>query len=558
MARALWWWLPKPDLVFFLDAPADVLWRRKQEVERSELDRQRNDLALVRQHPGGHVLDGSRPIDLVAGDIQRVVRAWMRRDPSRALRRSTVGWARHTAMTRAVRPFWLAAATRRRDRDPMTSGDRSRRERAPNWFESLLFLLLMTGPPKFRGRDPLASLQGAIDDVVLVHVAVWLCGGLWVLTRLYSSLVRRGVVPIIDAVQIVGALLIVGLSLSMWDSPGVLLTGFTLGQFAVMLGFVWVFTSRFGASSCLRHLFAGAGILALVTVVTLYLAPDLVADDIRVRGDYIADSGIVAALGLVFCLSRVPPLIPPVFWSALALFGGLLAVSRTRSAYIAFLAFLAFGFVYGKRLPVRKLVVPIAAVAFVVVTMDALTTTVDYFVREQESVSTLSDRLPLWEHLTTVVMRDSPLTGLGYYSATRLVASEFNPGLGNAHSVFFEVLVGGGVVGAALYLVLCASLVWCAVRVLRVADGQPNAVAAVGLLCIALPLGLATSSGIQPGPLGFVFWSLTALLPELRRQACPPAQTPLRSLAPSFARRLHVPAGHSRGTTAVLTRDQSR
>ena len=114
--------------------------------------------------------------------------------------------------------------------------------------------------------------------------------------------------------------------------------------------------------------------------------------------------------------------------------------------------------------------------------MDAFSSTTDYLVRDPGSVETMSDRIPLWQHLTTVVMREAPITGLGYYAASRVVATEYNPGLGNAHSVFFEVLVGGGILGAALYLVLCASLVWFAVRLLWVASGQPSAVAAAGLL----------------------------------------------------------------------------
>src|SRR4030095_15262059 len=116
----------------------------------------------------------------------------------------------------------------------------------PNWFDSVLFVLLMSGPPKFRGRDPLASLSGAIDQVVLIHIAVWICGGLWVLARLYPSVVRRGLVPAVNPAQALGALFIAALTLSMPDSPGLLLTAFTLGQFAVMLSFIWVFTHRFG------------------------------------------------------------------------------------------------------------------------------------------------------------------------------------------------------------------------------------------------------------------------------------------------------------------------
>ena len=154
-----------------------------------------------------------------------------------------------------------------------------------------------------------------------------------------------------------------------------------------------------------------------------------------------------------------------------------------------------------------------------VVLLDVASSTTDYLVRDAGSIETMSDRLPLWEYLTSVVMRDAPITGLGYYAASRVVATEYNPGLGNAHSAFFEVLLGGGVLGAALYLVFCASLVAFAARLLRFASGQPSAVAAAGLLFAALLIGITSQSALHAGPLGFAFWSLTALLPGLSREA---------------------------------------
>ena len=91
-------------------------------------------------------------------------------------------------------------------------------------------------------------------------------------------------------------------------------------------------------------------------------------------------------IGLVFCLSNMPPLRGPVFWGAFALFGALLAASRTRTAYGAFLVFLVIGFIHGKRLPVRKLVLPLVATVLIILLMDALSSTTDYVVRERESI----------------------------------------------------------------------------------------------------------------------------------------------------------------------------
>jgi O-antigen ligase len=401
---------------------------------------------------------------------------------------------------------------------------------SPNWFDSLLFVVLMSGPPKFRERDPFASLAGAIDWVVLLHITVWTCGGLWTIARVYPALVRRGILPAINPAQAIAALFIAALMLSLPESPGRLLTAFTIGQFVVMLGFTWVFTHRFGVSACLRHLFIGASVLGVAIVVALVLSPQLVAGagiedtgfvigQTRVVGNNLADLGEVGLLGLVLCLSSVPRLRGPIFWGALSLFGGLLLISRTRSAYVALLAFLVIGFMQGRGLRVRQLIVPLGAIGFGTFVMDAMTSTTEFLVRDTESIRTLSDRIPLWQHLTSTVMREAPLTGLGYYAASRVYATEYNPGLGTAHSVFFEVLLGGGILGAALYLVLCGSLIWFAVRLLSLATVRSTAVAAVGLLCVALLMGLTEAEAMHAGPLGFAFWSTTALLPLLSRDA---------------------------------------
>jgi O-antigen ligase len=118
-------------------------------------------------------------------------------------------------------------------------------------------------------------------------------------------------------------------------------------------------------------------------------------------------------------------------------------------------------------------------------------------------------------------MREEPLFGLGYYAASRIIAPQYNPRLGTAHSTFFEFLVGGGIVGATLYVFLCGSLVWYSGRLLARAGGQPENVTAVGLLIVALVLGVSSSEAAQAGPVGFSFWSMTALLPALYRQAVP-------------------------------------
>jgi len=384
----------------------------------------------------------------------------------------------------------------------------------------VIFVAMMSGPPKFRDRDYGASLTGEIDWVVALHILVWGCGALWTFVHLFPYL-RRGLVPSLNSAQLTGALLIAGLTPSLWQSPGVMLTTFVLGQFTVTMCFAWLFVDRFGPSSFLHHLFAGICVLTVGLILTAFLDPDMVIsiNEGRFRGERIASTGAVALMGLVFCLSNVPRLRSVSFWGSVALFGVLLATSRMRTAYVAMIVYLAFAFAFGRGLRAHKLVPPLLVLFLGVIALDAATQSVDYVVRDTRSIETMSDRIPLWQYLTKTVMREDPLFGLGYYAASRIIAPQYNPRLGTAHSTFFEFLVGGGIVGATLYLFLCGSLVRYSGRLLARAGGQPENVTAVGLLIVALVLGVSSSEAAQAGPVGFSFWSMTALLPALYRQA---------------------------------------
>lgn len=65
---------PKPDLVIFLDAPAEVLLERKGEGTREALERRRGDyLALADVTPNFSIVDVNRPVDDVTHDLVRVI-----------------------------------------------------------------------------------------------------------------------------------------------------------------------------------------------------------------------------------------------------------------------------------------------------------------------------------------------------------------------------------------------------------------------------------------------------------------------------------------------------
>ena len=65
---------PRPDLVIYLDAPAETLLARKGEGTLESLARRRGDyLALARVMEHFHLVDASRPIDEVTDDVVRLI-----------------------------------------------------------------------------------------------------------------------------------------------------------------------------------------------------------------------------------------------------------------------------------------------------------------------------------------------------------------------------------------------------------------------------------------------------------------------------------------------------
>lgn len=72
--RFVWRVMPKPDLVILLDAPAQVLQARKQEVSFAETARQRDTyLVFVRSLPNGSVVDASQAREKVACDAAELI-----------------------------------------------------------------------------------------------------------------------------------------------------------------------------------------------------------------------------------------------------------------------------------------------------------------------------------------------------------------------------------------------------------------------------------------------------------------------------------------------------
>lgn len=382
-----------------------------------------------------------------------------------------------------------------------------------------LFLLILSGPPRFRFRDPEASLRGDIDWVVILHVLVWGLAGLWALLQIAKRFQAKRPLLRLHLPQIVGLALIVWLSLSIWKSAAPALTAFKVYQMLVCLFFTQLFVDRFGVRASLNAMLWGNALLCFAIAICAFLIPDLVwtpsdfnPDPSRLVGEFLAPTGVVSVLAIILLLVTVRNIWKILPLLLLALFFALLLLSLMRTAYIV--AFVFFAFVILKRpnmKPLRRLAYCLFSLLLMLYACNRLPDVSQY--RSPETISTLSDRIGLWRHLTTVTLDQSPWFGLGYYSASRIHGPEYNPGLGTAHSIFFEALSGGGIPSCLLLATLCLILSTHAVRLLWAARDRFSF--AISTLFIACLMFASMGDEVDSGPVAIGFWCAVAILPQL-------------------------------------------
>ena len=76
MARLIGSLMPQPRLWLLLDAPAEVLQMRKQEVTPEETARQRQAyLSQVKKQRNYVIVDASQPLDKVITDVEHAITA---------------------------------------------------------------------------------------------------------------------------------------------------------------------------------------------------------------------------------------------------------------------------------------------------------------------------------------------------------------------------------------------------------------------------------------------------------------------------------------------------
>jgi hypothetical protein len=379
----------------------------------------------------------------------------------------------------------------------------------------LLFLLLFSGPPKLRMRDPGASLEGLIDWSVLLNVSVWIVGGIWVWSkrRLWPLTYKFALMPLEEKLTLT---LFGFLAISICFSPAPAFSAFKVYQLIVTYVFIRIFIKQFGISQLLKAVFWCCAILSLADVAAGCFAPSLVFFEselgtLRFRGDLIAQTGVVSLIGLILLLTSQSDL-PKKNWTFwFVVFSGVLVFSLMRTSYVAMVFVLILAVIKRPAIPILKRLSTFALLSaplFLGFILGAL----DKY-RKAEDIWTLSSRIGLWTYLLDATVSQGPWLGLGYFAASRVYAPEFNPELGTAHSAFMEIYVGGGLVSLLLF---CAIWIVVATRTTRLFFRRSDkyAFAIVSLFFAALLLNLVGGE-LQAEPSGFCFWCLVTVVPAM-------------------------------------------
>jgi len=377
-------------------------------------------------------------------------------------------------------------------------------------WASILFVLVFSGPPTLRVRDPAASIRGDVDSVVLLHLLVWGLAGAWVCYQVVRrSLVERRTALQLWVPQKIGLALIICLGASALVSPGLALTLFKVYQILVMLLFSLLFVQRYGVEACMNRLFLGSGLLVIAIAVAAFSAPDVLWAGSRLRGDLIAPAGETSVFLLILlCANRQR--LPTIWFGVLFMVSVVVLIfSRTRTAYISIAAVLSLAILLRPKLPIlRRFAFLMLALLPLAIFVPSIS---NWIIRDPESINTLSDRTGLWTDLTGITLEKSPVIGLGYYAASRVYGLQYNSGLGTAHSEFIETLVGGGILSAAVLVALWLTLFVYAASLLREKKDRTP------FVCFSLLMSIMLSSltGTVEGPYALAFWCVAAILPTL-------------------------------------------
>ena len=324
---------------------------------------------------------------------------------------------------------------------------------------ALLFVMLW-GPPKFRERDVMSVVYGAIDFATAIEAAVWVLGGiamLWMLCRRVVSKLKPKL-PLFFPGSL-RLFLIYGIfaGFSTLYSLYPPYTAYRAYQLIVAILFVsCLFAGRAGridARDALKVLYIYAGVNIILQMIMYVVDPSLVGSsfgsDYRVHGGALSDYGISAMLLGVFFLSNALSLRKmeqrALNWLLYAASWYFLLLSKTRTTMFSGIAIFATIVLLTNVFSIRSFLI-VAIPTATLVFYDLGTVVRDTLLRDSEGIKTLSGRVLAWEIVADAFYK-SPWIGYGYSVAARVILSPFRGVIGSTHNAFMESAIGVGIMG---------------------------------------------------------------------------------------------------------------
>lgn len=387
--------------------------------------------------------------------------------------------------------------------------------REPSKIASLIFFLLLSGPPRLRVRDVNASLQGVLDWSTLLNISIWLLGAGWLVIYFLKRIVSyRKQQFRMNYINILSIAFAICLTLSIFISLAPSLSTYRVFQVwvSILFGYIWI--NLYGIENTLKKMFWGYIVLLSAIMFSALFFPEMVYIHNRLIGNLLGNSGAIALMA--FCLGlSYPKIIKRRFFYYLVMLIAilLLILSRSRAAYAGFLFFIILSFLRKPELSnPRKFALLIISLIPIVIFTDQLDYLISWIIRQKESISTFSARTPLWEFTVNYTLDHSPWLGLGLY-ANRSITLAQNSGLGTAHSAFVEIFSGGGIIASFFFIVMLLALLFITLR-LFFKYGKNNQVFTVtALLSGTLFIGFVSEEMIISSPISFTFWMMVTMIP---------------------------------------------
>lgn len=369
--------------------------------------------------------------------------------------------------------------------------------------------LLLWGEHNFhQDRGPLAVLERSTTWEIVTELLLHSVAGAFVI---WAWTGQRRVVHIArPSLFFFGPAVIALLSVAWSQAP--LLSTVRAFELTTVTGFA-VITSSLSPSRQAREDFFrnfSRTLLKVVTLLTLigFLVRPWPSDRFTWPGIHTGVASTIVAVGLILMLStgrRFLRLSSFTYWSGIAIFGVAIGFGATRGVLAGVLVAVAvILWSRGQRNMIsRYIALPYFLLLLVLSAMVAFTPLYSYLSRgetgqrAEEGLETLSGRIPLWEISYESAAADRRLMHGYGYGASRVVLYPKVEWAGTAHSVWVDVFLSAGLVGAVIWLLFLLGTIKAAIRELR-AGGMPSR-AALPLLSFMAVLSVTSDAFALPG-----------------------------------------------------------